>query len=342
MEKGNRSAKAIEVISMVTSIYKRGKIPHKTGYLQTLKTAINVLTAEKKEIRPKSSTGAPGGIVNLKKNIPTIIVPDLHGRVDFFLSLLMHPLENETSVIDLLDSGKIQIVCVGDAFHAEKRAAQRWKLAFLEYQSSFRKHARMDEEMRENLGLMEMIMLVKIHYPEYFHFLKGNHENIKNENANGNRPFGKFAYEGEMVKIYMNKFYGREFIDTYDELEKSFPLLTIGRNFLISHAEPGKFYRDDKIIDYMLHPEVVYDFTWTPDNGAEEGSVSRMLDHYLGQGKNFYYFGGHRPVKGLYNLRADNKYVQIHNPGKFIIAYLKTGEIIDPERDIFEIKLYKP
>jgi hypothetical protein len=40
---------------------------------------------------------------------------------------------------------------------------------------------------------------------------------------------------------------------------------------------------------------------------------------------------------GLYNLRADGKYVQIHNPNKFIIALIKPDKDIDVEKDIVEI-----
>ena len=51
-----------------------------------------------------------------------------------------------------------------------------------------------------------------------------------------------------------------------------------------------------------------------------------------------YYFGGHRPVRGLYNLRAGGRYVQIHNPGKFIIALIDVDRDINLDEDVIEIE----
>jgi len=69
-----------------------------------------------------------------------------------------------------------------------------------------------------------------------------------------------------------------------------------------------------------------------------------MLDHYLGgspedgAGRAFY-FGGHRPVSGLYTTRAAGRYVQFHNPGKQIVAVLEPEGEIDPDRAIREIEI---
>ena len=54
-----------------------------------------------------------------------------------------------------------------------------------------------------------------------------------------------------------------------------------------------------------------------------------------------YYLGGHRPVRGRFALRADGRYVQIHNPEGFIAAKLGgvrqlyhfvTGDVTRPIR----------
>jgi len=138
----------------------------------------------------------------------------------------------------------------------------------------------------------------------------------------------------------MEKFYGEELLASYASFEKRLPLLAVGRNFLISHAEPEFFFSREEVIEYRMNPEVVEGLTWTPNDGAEEGSVERMLDHYLppGQAGSSFYFGGHRPVAGLYNRRAGGRYVQVHNPGKFIIACLPAEGDIDLDRDVREIE----
>ena len=174
--------------------------------------------------------------------MPTIVVPDLHARMDFFLSVLGYEAEEGSPVIELLRSGRIQMVCLGDGVHAEGRASRRWRAALAEFQDGYRSHANMDEEMRESLGVMIMVMEVKRSFPLHFHFLKGNHENIGNESENGNRPFRKYALEGLMVLTYMQQFYGLELVSDYARFERDLPLLAVGGGFLLSHAEPARYF----------------------------------------------------------------------------------------------------
>jgi hypothetical protein len=325
---------------MLVDICRRQEAPDIESYLSVLEKINMTLAREGEDLRPRAPSGLPGGLVLLKLNIPTVIVPDLHARRGFFLNVLFHKDENGNTGLDRLASGAMQIVCVGDGFHAEKRGLKRWILAYEEYKKGYKHHINMDDEIMESLGLMEMVMEVKAAFPDNFHFLKGNHENIANETGGGNFAFAKYALEGAMVVSYMRKFYGDEFIAEYYRFEKNLPLLAVGRNFIVSHAEPANFFDKESIIEYRDNPEVVKGLTWTDNGAAEEGSVREMIDNYIkaGERDNAYYFGGHRPVPGLYNLRADNRYVQIHNPGKAIIAYIKDDKAIDLDNDILEIE----
>ena len=321
-------------------IYKRKTPPSPEEYLPVLDKIHTVLQNENKKLRPYGKSGLPGGILYLKQNIPTFIVPDIHARIDFFLKIMLHRDRGGISNLQKLANHSLQIVCVGDGFHAEGRAAQRWALAYEEYLKKYKKHRYIDEEMRESLGVMEMVKEVKSSFPLNFHFLKGNHENISNEHGYGNYSFRKYAYEGAMVVYYIKKFYGKDFLNSYYHFEKSLPLLAVGKNFLISHSEPLTFYHREDLIEYRDRPEVVTGLTWTANDDAENGSVNRMLDYYLLDEENIeesYYFGGHRPVKGLYHLRAKGRYVQIHNPNKSIIATIKEDKPIDLDEDIIEI-----
>lgn len=292
----------------------------------------NILSSEDKRIRPLNSIGIPGGLVNLNSKIPTIIVPDLHARIDFLQKILSYKFSGLT-VIEHLFNNSVQIVCVGDGFHSERRGKERWLLATKEYNRGYKKHKHIDLEMLESLSLMEVVIELKIMFPKNFHFLKGNHENILNEDGFGNYPFGKFTSEGAMVKTWVEKFYGREFIDKYYKFEKNMPLFTVGKNFLISHAEPVEPYSKKDIVDCYLNTDVIYGLTWTRDNQASDNSVNIMLKEF---GKS-YYFGGHRPVKDKYNLRANSTFVQIHNPKKCIIALVKSDKEIDLSEDIIDI-----
>jgi hypothetical protein len=267
------------------------------------------------------------------------VVPDLHARMELVLAVLAEKDEQDLSAADRLAAGQLQVLFLGDGFHAEGRAVARWQAALEEFKGGYRKHGNMDAEMRESLGVMEMVMTLKRHFPDHLHFLKGNHENIANEQGEGNYPFLKFANEGLMVRIYMEHFYGQEILKVYSELEKSFPLLAVGGNFLASHAEPAWFIPKQEVIEYRRQPQVVYGLTWTDNEEAEPGSVEQMLEHYLGAeaAATAFHLGGHRPVRGSYNLRSDGRYVQIHDPDRYVVAVLPAGRAIDLDRDIREL-----
>jgi hypothetical protein len=317
--------------------------PETNNYISVLNDANDVLESEPDFLRPHviagSHAGKPGGVIQLYTDIPTIIVPDLHARMDFILSLLSQKDERGISYLDKLNNGTLQVVCVGDGFHSEGRGALRWRKAFEEFASLYKTHSNMDEEMKESLGLMEMVMLLKTAFPLHFHFLKGNHENIQNEKGGGNFPFRKYAYEGAMVLDYVKRFYGQEFLSEYYIFEKNLPLLAYGKNFVISHSEPRSFYNRESIVNYRENPAVIVGLTWTDNDESAQGSVGRMLEHFLGQeaARTAYYFGGHRIVDDLYLLRAGGRYVQIHNPKKNIIAYLDPDKEFNPDKNVIEL-----
>ena len=321
-------------------IARRTDLPEGEAYLSLLGELSSILTNENPEYRPRDEKNRPGGLIRLRR-LPTLIIPDLHGRREFLLRVLgFIPPDSPggATVYEQLNAGDIQVVCVGDGFHAEARAADRWQKAFREFTGKYARHTAMDEEMTESLGLMEMVMRLKLAFPGFFHFLKGNHENISNEEGRGNHPFRKFSFEGEMVKDWVLKFYGRDFLETYAEFEHELPLLAADGNFMVSHAEPERFFTREEIIRYREYDDVVLGLTWTPDDGAGEGSVVQMIRAYCSEPEHAVYFGGHRPVRGLYNLRAENRYIQLHNPDAMIISLVDPEKIFDPERDILKLE----
>lgn len=321
----------------IITVFRKRNNPPGQEYLKVIKEANSALSSENHEIRPYDSNSLPGGIINLKKNIPTIIVPDLHARVKFLVNLLSFTDTAGISILQKLAFNQIQIVCIGDGFHSEHGTRERWKASYLEFTSGYHTTRHMDREMGNSMRLMEIVMILKSAYPDNFHFLKGNHENICNESENGNHAFRKFAWESLMVYEYMKKFYDSKMLDEFYKLEKNLPLFAVGRNFLISHAEPKKFYGTASLTDYRQHPEIVEGLTWTADDDAQKSSVDRMLKHYLASTstkEKKYYFGGHRSIKKIYNQRAGGKFVQIHNPAKYIIAFIDPEKEIDLDQDI--------
>jgi hypothetical protein len=306
--------------------------PPASEYVELLNRVNRILESEDPSYRPYDKKKLPGGIIYLDPQLRTIIVPDLHTRIDFLHAALM---SGDGMPLSLLAEGRLQVVCLGDGLHNEQYI-RRWLLAYNEFKGGYRQHRFMDEEMAEGLGLMEVVMELKCAFPANFHYLKGNHENIANESCNGNYSFYKYADEGAMVTAYVKKILGKQFFNAYYRFEKNLPLFTVGRNFLTSHAEPARFFREDEIIEYRRHPEVIYGLTWTANNKAQPGSVDKMLSYYIREENRngAYYFGGHRPVSGLFGKRARGSYIQINNPDRYIVAVIKEKGVIDLDESI--------
>jgi hypothetical protein len=323
----------------VAEIFRGAEPPEAGVFLQSVQGARGALQAEPAPIRPPDHLGRPGGVVRLSRDLPTLIVPDIHGRMDFLIRVLGYESEPGVRVLNLLAQGRIQVLCLGDGMHAEGRAAERWRAALKEFNDGYRRRESMDEEMRESLGVMAIVMEAKRYFPAHFHFLKGNHENIANESGGGNFPFRKFALEGLMVSAYMRQFYGEEILSEMAAFEKELPLLAVGHGFLASHAEPVEFFPEERIVEYREDPEVVAGLTWTDNGEADPESVPSMLDAYLGEeAPGACYFGGHRAVEGGYRLRAAGRFVQIHDPSRSVIAWCPPSGEIDLDRDVRDIE----
>ena len=326
-------------VTRLAELFRGTEPPDADAFHQTIEGALDALRSEPAPIRPPDREGRPGGVVHLSRDLPTLIVPDIHGRMDFFIRVLGYEPEPGAKALTLMAQGRLQILCLGDGMHAESRAAARWKAALDEFNNGFRRRESMDEEMRESLGVMGMVMEAKRYFPEHFHFLKGNHENIANESGGGNFSFRKFALEGLMVAAYMRQFYGEEILGMMAAFEKELPLLAVGHGFLASHAEPAEPLVEERVIEYRQDPQVVTGLTWTDNGEADPENVPAMLEAYLGEeAAGAYYFGGHRAVEGGYRLRAGGRFVQIHDPSRFVIAWCAPSGGIDLDRDVRDIE----
>ncbi|MCA1753304.1 MAG: metallophosphoesterase [Spirochaeta sp.] len=332
-----------KLIDALHRISVRSKPPAAPETADELEAVCRVLESEDPQLRPAASDGHPGGVVYLRPELPLVVLPDIHGRIELVLAALSASYPDhgiEQPLLYALDSGRAQLLFVGDYVHAEARARERWMHAFEEFSGGFKKHVAMDQEMNESLGVLQVFALLKRAYPDMVHGLKGNHENISNEEGEGNHSFGKFVLEGAMVAEYMDRFYGGAAFEALYRLEKSLPLLAVGSSYLISHAEPARFFEREEVIEYRRSPEVVEGLTWTDNDQAEPGAVYAMLEHYLrhSEPSEAIYLGGHRPVQDLYALRAEGRYVQFHNPARYGAAVPPVNRLFDPERDVLELQ----
>ena len=338
---------AERILAEAAALAARPSLPAKAALRDLVEGAYAALRSEAPELRPRDSGGEPGGLLRLP-SLPTVLLPDLHARP----SLLAEALAWEgppdspfgAPLAQLLGEGGATLLCLGDLFHTEwEGAPRRWERALREYAGGYASHRWMDEEMALALSALRIVLAAKSAFPRNFHFIKGNHDNVSNDEERGDRPFYKFAAEGEMVAAWFDLAYGPELRARLRQVELEYPVLAVGENFVASHGEPAFPLGPDDAIEYRRRPDVVYGLIWTPNDGAEEGSVERSLEALLdgapagnrGSGsKGALWFGGHRPVEGRYALRAGGRYVQFHNPGAHQVVLLEPGRDPDPERDI--------
>lgn len=355
-----------DLLALAGRLSSRRDPPARETLAPLVAEALEVLDAEDPGLRPRNSSGRPGGLLILP-DLPTVILPDLHTRASFLAAVLAWrpPLgtrpqtaaarppfglrslaaarssaRDAPRLADLLASGEALLLCLGDVFHSEGRdAPQRWARAEREYGYGWKLPSpAMDEEMGRALACVELILRAKAAFPRNFHYLKGNHDNVVNEEGNGDHPFYKFAEEGAMAASWFASRYGRDLQAAYRGFELSLPLAARGARFVASHAEPAFVLGPEDIIEARSRPEVAEALTWTGNGEALPGSVSASLELLLGSGvSGARWFGGHRPVAGAYSLRADGLYVQFHNPLRQGLVLIRPGELPDPDRAVLTI-----
>jgi len=328
----------VNALERLVNAYERPSPPPVAEFSELADDARSALLSEAPERRPLDSRGLPGGLLYLRPELPTIVIPDLHARTGFILSVMETRLPGGQSVYDALAEGRIQILCLGDGFHAEGRARARWKAAFEEFLGGYARHEAMDQEMTESLALMEMVMIAKTAFPGHFHFLKGNHENVKNEEGGGNHPFKKFQLEGDMVLAWLRAFAGEDLIERHAAFEAALPVFAVGARVLASHAEPRRAFSAEELVEARSRPEVVEGLTWTDNDAAEPGAVAELLARLLPGVRRPRLLTGHRVIPGLYRERSGGLHLQIHNPDRYVVAWAMPDRDLEPELDIGEMR----
>lgn len=322
-------------------------LPEYGQLVSLIESGISVLDGESASYRERDSSGKPGGLIDFSSaecaDIPVVVVPDLHGRGKLILDILSFKIGGR-SVCELLADGAVFVCCMGDLFHSERRGRGRWISAFEECMRGNLVNEFLAEEMRENLSLLEMVLVLKSAFPGHFHVLKGNHENIMNEELRspyGNVPFRKFCDEGNMVCDFVRSYYDDLVLHEIDCFEKRLPVCAVFRQCAVSHAEPLELYERRQIVNYHEPgSSVVFGLTWTGNGEAAEGSAAYLLSRLLPRqyAENAVYFTGHRPISGTFALRQNGTVVQIHNPERESIALALPGEKCNPEKSIIDIE----
>ena len=321
-------------------------LPSYDNFFQILNDASEFLESEKTEYRTPAKDGSLGGLIDFHKDpLPLIVIPDLHARPYFLLNILEYQIFEDTSIYQALKEGKIRLLSVGDILHTERNTRERWAAAAAEFDSGIFTGPALSAEMQEGLCLWAGLLKLKLAFPSQVHILKGNHENILNATGDGDYSFRKFADEGEMGMVFVQDFYGDDILYLINCVEKSLPFVYFGSKCVVSHAEPYRAFTREELINARYIKGVVEGLTWTDNGTAAAGSAEGTIRNLCGNTADdlklladYVYLGGHRPVTGNFKLLQGGKYIQIHNPGKQNIAFIKTDRKFNPETDILGVE----
>lgn len=301
-------------------------VESKQTYVEHLQSATNI-------------QAATTGLVELPKGVPTVVLSDIHGRRDFVMKALQSTIDiggSEASVFDLLTQKKINVVCIGDGMHSEARGEERWKMAEQAYLAGDTQNKLMEEEMAENLGTMKMVMKLKENFPENFHFLRGNHDEVKGDF----QKYTEHVGESVMVRNWMAQRFGNDFVERWAAFEESMPLMARGTGFVASHAAPGQELHLQDIQERDERAYQVLSWTenrgWKEDDQARQQQFQRNLQEF--QTTDGHWLVGHRPVSnGLYRAQMNDQLVQINDPDHFVVAFVPADGKFDPEVNVHKL-----
>ncbi|MBI3925776.1 MAG: hypothetical protein HY319_09565 [Armatimonadetes bacterium] len=312
------------------------RLHSRTVYLRSLDLAVAALRGRT-------------GIAELRSDRPCVVVPDLHARRDFLLRVLEHRLE-ERSLLELLSVGRVNLLCLGDGMHSEERGRARWeRAASLSLPGLIPASALdvLDQEMVESLGLMQMVMELKHFFPEHFHYLKGNHDQVMGHVT----KFAPVVGEGRLVRAWIRDRFGEDFLQRYKLFEDLLPLMAIGRHLVATHSAPGRAVSKNEIELRTLRAEKA--LCWTSNSRrARDGSyLFETEENYrnfkeilrsLGRSGSTWIIG-HRAVDsdengGLYRSQFKGRMIQINRPDRYVIAVIPADGRFRPELDVYDLE----
>ena len=334
-------------LNLFKEILNSENLPSHNDLFSAAEKVSSLLENEVCNYRPAASGGMPGSLLDFRASaLPFIVIPDLHARPHFLFDILSYKLpagfcdSAALTVIDALEKGLVNLIFLGDALHTERTTKQRWAEIQMEFDSGNCTGPKIQLEMTEGLNLLLALMQLKIIFPEHFHYLKGNHENITNRTGKGDFSFVKYADEGRMGCEFIREYYGDDVLYMIHCVEEALPLIAVNSNCIVSHAEPRECFSKEQLINAREDSFVIEGLTWTDNDEAAAGSADYIINQFAQDNlsaENYVYLGGHRPVPAKYLERQDGKFVQIHNPLMQNIAIVRTDRKFNPEIDIVEV-----
>lgn len=221
--------------------------------LATLREVNALLKRE--PFRDRDSLGNPGALLELPPGPTPILVGDLHGRVENLVTIL-----GANGFIDSLVRGDGLMLLLGDAVHLEEDG----KL----------------EEMESSVLIMDLILRLKLRFPDRFFFMTGNHDSFSPDVMKGGVP------QSVLWSEHLRKLRGEEYRNELDLFYRLSPLLALSGDFIACHAAPPRVrVSREMLVDLRQHPELVHQVTSSRvetrglPGGYSKGDVRRFRRH---------------------------------------------------------------
>lgn len=312
--------------------------------------------AEKKELEPKESYEESldraiealkdtEGIVELKnQDVPTIVISDLHARRDFLANVLSQKDRDGKTVLELLKAGKINVICLGDGMHSED--SKNWNV-FDPNPEKGEGHMelnpkKLEKEMVASLGLMKMVMDLKSAFPDAFHYVRGNHDDISGE-ISGFMKYvpEEFGGESGVVKWWTKHHFGQDLLKKWAEFESLLPLVVKGKGFVASHTVPEMPLTNQQI--NSRDKNAAWQLLWTDNtefSDLEPGPQQIFQENLknLGAADSVWIIGHRKAFQRKYRHQFNGRLIQINSSQKQIVAVLDPSEAFNPEKNIFDLK----
>lgn len=199
--------------------------------LSTLKKVNKLL--KKERYRRSDTKGNKGGLLELPDHLVPIIVGDLHAQLENLLKIL-----TENTFFEALQRGDAALILLGDMVHPEDEGEL--------------------SSMDSSIEIMDLILKLKLHFPDNIFLLLGNHDSFSHDVMKGGVPQGllwekRITYKrGEAYKKALELFYSR------------LPLVAISKHFVACHAGPTRRKISREIlVNVRRHPKILRELTWT-------------------------------------------------------------------------------
>lgn len=342
----NPSENPASTLEALSAFARRDQLELPITYRRAIEAVVDVLSQQ-------------GALLRLH-DLPTLIIPDLHARRTMLMAILTAQIvEGPTAsrqVFELLQQGRINVVCVGDIVHSEERS--NWVINLDgEWTPEL-----LDKEMVCSLGAGAMVMYLKLQFPEHFHCLRGNHDDMAGELGtlrkfvgvrrdeqgkvvliDGHPLFTTDKGETEIVRdwVLTREGWGQAFLDAWVQFERALPLFAQGSYYVISHTLPLIPLSEGALRDPNRSQEMTLELT--SRRGVNSTALALTLDNLGIKGIVERWFYGHTPVPqekngGKYEEDLDGLVIRLNNQEKYVFAYvpaLLDERRFDPTRDVY-------